>query len=172
MGKQICILILIVLAYPSLGQVEDGGVFQNKNNLQLELGGHGFAYSLNYERIIVNLAKYKTTIQLGASYYPPSIGFRDMWFPICINELFSFDKHHLEAGLGFVFNREAGRDLENNPTEWFWSTLAAGRIGYRYQKPSGRLLLRIGFTPFYELDRYSHGDKFHPSGGVSIGYAF
>jgi hypothetical protein len=53
------------------------------------------------------------------SYYPPSVGFRDTWFPVCVNELFSFGIHHLEAGLGFVINKEAVRDVENNPTTWY-----------------------------------------------------
>src|SRR6056300_633235 len=172
MRKLLCALILVVLFYPVFGQEENSSVFQRRNNIQLELGGHGFAYSLNYERIIINRAKYKTTAQLGMSYYPPTIGFRDTWIPICVNELFSFGKHHLEFGLGLVLKYEAGRDIENNPTHWFWSTLAAGRIGYRYQKPDSRFLLRAGFTPFYELDRHLHGDVFHPFGGISIGYAF
>jgi len=43
-----------------------------------------------------------------------------------------------------------------------------GNFGYRHQKPNGRFIFRIGFTPLYELD----GKELHPSGGLSFGYSF
>ncbi len=129
-------------------------------------------YSLNYERILLNGERFKTASQVGISYYPPKAGMRDIWIPIGINELFSFGNHHLEAGIGYMPIREATRDLENNPDEWFWSHMTTGRIGYRYQKPSGRLILRAAFTPILEIDPLGHGDEFHPLGGISIGYSF
>ena len=90
--------------------------------------------------------------------------------PICVNELYSFGNHHIEGGLGYVVIREAIRDTENNPEEWFWSGVFTGRIGYRFQKPDGRLILRAGFTPFLEHEDIA--TEFHPSGGASIGYSF
>ena len=166
-------LIIVVLSSITFSvHSQSDNKFHYKNSAHLELGGHGVVYSLNYERILINRTSFKTAIQAGMSYYPPSIGLRDTWFPFCVNELISFGNHHLEAGLGLIINREAGRDIENNPTTWFWSFLAAGRIGYRFQKPNSRLLFRIGFTPFYELDRNVYGGEFIPHGGVSLGYAF
>ena len=41
--------------------------------------------------------------------------------------------------------------------------------GYRFQKPTGKLLFRIGFTPFME---YQNEIDIHPSGGIAIGYSF
>jgi hypothetical protein len=49
-----------------------------------------------------------------------------------------------------------------------WSAFLTGRVGYRYQKPNGRFIFRIGFTPLYELD----GNELHPSGGLSFGSSF
>jgi len=160
---------LAMITITAFSQQVDDKSFQNKNSFLFELGGNGFAYSFNYERIIINGNNFKTAAQIGIAYYPPSTGMRDIWFPICINELYSFGSHHIEGGLGYAIIREATRDAENNPDEWFWTGVFTGRIGYRYQKPDGRLVLRAGFTPFME---HGTAHEFHPWGGVSVGYSF
>lgn len=169
MKKIFLIVPCIITFFPLFCQNENSNKFQHKNSLQLDLGGHGLFYSVNYERILLNGNKLKTASQLGFSYYPPSTGIRDLWMPIGINEVLSFGKHHIEAGLGYIVIREATRGLENNAEEWFWSGVMSGRVGYRYQNPGGRLILRAAFTPFME---YGTDREFHPSGGVSVGYNF
>lgn len=172
MTRHLTILFLLPLAMYVSCQDVAGDPFQHKNSIQADVGGHGIYYSLNYERVFVNRNVYKTAFQLGTSYYPPSTGIRDIWIPIGINEIFLQGKHHLEAGLGYLPVIEASRNLQGVAREWFWSHLALGRAGYRFQKPEGRLILRVAFTPVLELDRLGHGDKFHPLGGISVGYAF
>jgi len=140
--------------------------------MQVDLGGHGLFYSLNYERILLNGGRFKTASQAGISYYPPRTGIRDIWIPLGINEIFSFGNHHLEAGIGYLPIREALRYPDDTPDEWFWSHLMTGRIGYRFQKPEGRLILRAAFTPVLEMEYLGHGDEFHPLGGISVGYSF
>ena len=169
MKKHLTVFFFSLITLSAISQQTDNKKFHHRNSFQIELGGHGLFYSLNYERILVNGQNFKTNAQLGISYYPPSTGVRDVWMPIYINELYSFGNHHIEGGLGYVVIREAIRDTENNPEEWFWSGLFTGRIGYRFQKPDGRLILRAGFTPFMEHDIAT---EFHPSGGASIGYSF
>jgi hypothetical protein len=80
--------------------------------------------------------------------------------------LVSFTHHHLEFGLGqvFVYDKE-------------WEPFGSFRLGYRYQKPAGRLLFRAGFTPFIEYaSALEYKERrlvaFYPSGGVAIGYSF
>jgi len=167
MKKKLIVLFLSLFSISSMSQQASEGSFQNKNSFQLELGGHGLIYSLNYERILLNGHKFKTASQIGISYYPPSAVMRDIWLPICINEIYSLGSHHIEGGIGYVIIREATRDMEDNLDEWFWSGVFTGRIGYRYQKPDGRLILRAGFTPFME---HGTAHEFHPSGGISVGY--
>ena len=169
MKKKLIVLLLSLFSISAMSQQASEGSFQNKNSFQLELGGHGLIYSLNYERILLNGHKFKTASQIGISYYPPSAGMRDIWLPICINEIYSLGSHHIEGGIGYVIIREATRDMEDNLDEWFWSGVFTGRIGYRYQKPDGRLILRAGFTPFME---HGTAHEFHPSGGASVGYNF
>lgn len=169
MKKHLTVFLLSLITLSAISQQTDDKKFQHRNSFQIELGGHGLVYSINYERILVNAQNFKTTAQLGISYYPPSTGVRDVWMPICVNELYSFGNHHIEGGLGYVVIREARRDTENNPDEWFWSGVFTGRIGYRFQKPDGRLILRAGFTPFME---HGTAHEIHPSGGASVGYSF
>jgi hypothetical protein len=169
MKKHLTVFFLSLVTISAISQQVNDKSFQNNNSFQIELGGHGLFYSLNYERIIINGNNFKTATQVGISYYPPSAGMRDVWFPICINEIYSLGSHHIEGGIGYVIIREATRDAENNPDEWFWSGVFTGRIGYRYQKPDGRLVLRAGFTPFME---HGTAHEFHPSGGLSVGYSF
>jgi len=141
--------------------------FQHKNSIQLELFGHGLFYSVNYERILLNGENYKTTAQFGFAWYPPSTDVREFWIPGSINELVSFNKHHVEFGLETAFTNEEMQRLTGENTRE-WSTVLTGRVGYRYQKPNGRFIFRIGFTPLYELD----GNELHPSGELSFGYGF
>lgn len=172
MKKPALLLSLLLTALALYGQDETSTKFQNKNSVQLELAGPAIFYSLNYERIIVNGNRFKTAVQAGFSYYPPSTGMRDIWIPIGVNEIFSMGSHHIEAGVGYMPVIEASRDEDLEPREWMWSNLMTARIGYRYQKPDGRLIIRAAFTPVFELGSIPNGDYFHPLGGASVGYAF
>ena len=171
MERFILCLLIAIISISSYSQ-GDQGRFQNKNSLQVDLDGPGIFYSLNYERVLLNGEKFKTTSQVGVSYYPPQTGMRDIWIPIGINELISYGNHHLEVGIGYMPIREALRDPELQVREWIWSHTATGRLGYRYQKNDGHLILRVAFTPVLEIDPLNHGGEFHPLGGVSIGYSF
>jgi hypothetical protein len=172
MKKLPVISLFLIQALMLYSREPDIQPFQTRNSFQVDLGGHGLFYSLNYERILLNGGRFKTASQAGVSYYPASTGIRDIWIPMGINEVFSFGQHHMEAGIGYMPIREATRDPENNPSEWFWSHMVTGRIGYRYQKPGGRLILRAAFTPVLEIEILDHGDEFHPLGGISVGYSF
>ena len=168
--KKLIAIVIITFAIQSVFCQENVNLpfeFQHKNSIQLELFGHGVFYSVNYERILINGEKYKTTGQAGFAWYPPATDVREFWIPVSINELVSFNKYHLEFGLGTAFTNEEMQDLTGETTR-DWSTFLTGRVGYRYQKPNGRFIFRIGFTPLFELD----GNEFHPSGGLSFGYSF
>jgi len=169
MKKHVSVIILLFLAITVNSQDKDRNPFERKNSIQLDFGGPGLFYSFNFESILLNKRQFKTASQVGLSYYPPMTGIRDVWIPIGLNELMSFNKHHVEMGIGYIVIREAIRDPENNPDEWFWSGLMSARIGYRYQKPDGRLILRAGFTPIME---HGTAHEIHPSGVISVGFNF
>jgi hypothetical protein len=170
MRKIFIIIIFATIKMSTFGQIATNPslCFKNKNSIQFELFGHGLFYSFNYERILLNGQKFKTSGQAGISYYPPKTNIRDIWIPVVIDELYSFDRHHLELGFGYVFVNEAGRTSDYEVISREWNGFLTGRIGYRYQMPDGRFIFRIGFTPLYEYEF----NEFHPSGGLTIGYSF
>jgi hypothetical protein len=167
--KKIAMLFLTCIPLIAWGQKNNYGPekFAYKNSLQLELLGHGAFYSLNYERSIVNLAHTKTSIQLGAAYAPRSDYF-SLYFPICSNQLISFNRHHIELGLGFLFSFHKD-PYSKNIRDYGYDPFYTFKIGYRYQKPSGRMQYKILFTPVLEAD---HRHEFTPWGALSVGYCF
>jgi hypothetical protein len=166
-----CVFLLIfgVMALSVFSQIipNPSSRFDRLNSVQVELFGHGLFYSINYERILLNGPRFKTAIQAGLAYYPPKTSIKDLWLPVVVNQLYSFHKHHIELGFGYIFINEAYRDLDNEIKSRHWTGFLTGRIGYRYQKPQGRFLLRAGFTPIMEYSPYR---DFHPVGGLAIGY--
>ncbi|MFA5817440.1 MAG: hypothetical protein WC865_17700 [Bacteroidales bacterium] len=170
MKTKLFIILLVVFTIPSFSQSTNtqNDKLSHRSSVQFELFGHGMLYSLNYEYVVINRNRLKTTAQVGFSYYPPSTGYRPTWIPISINELISFGKHHIELGIGHVFITEMGHDVYGEDRRE-WEGFFSGRLGYRYQKPNGRLIIRAGFTPLYE---YSNDHAFHPSGGLAVGYSF
>jgi hypothetical protein len=151
--------------------------FQYANSVQLELGGHGLYYSVNYERFLVNHFRFKTSLRVGASFYPKQTGIIPLWMPVLANEVISFGRHHMEIGLGATITRD-NLWLKVSEGERPWNAFPTGRIGYRYQKPNGRLILGVAFTPLMEVwnvlsvQGVKPYAELHPLGGATIGYAF
>ena len=143
--------------------------FLYDNSVQVELFGHGLFYSVNYEKILFNGNKFKTAGQIGVSYYPPQSGVLTVWVPFLVDEILSFGKYHLEIGGGHVFTLERYPDVVPGIWTYSWTGFFIARAGIRYQKPEGHLIVRLAFTPFFE---YVDAFDFHPSGGLSLGYAF
>lgn len=142
--------------------IEFQRTFKFKNSIQLELLGSGSLYSLNYERILWNGKRWKTAVSAGLCYWmtPTWNGFV---IPIGISEMFSLKNHHIVFGLGaspnFVSNIDYGNSFE---------VFLSGRVGYRFQKPSGRMMYGIHYTPILMPET-----RFFVNwGGITIGYAF
>ncbi|MEZ5084668.1 MAG: hypothetical protein R2750_14695 [Bacteroidales bacterium] len=105
-------------------------MFIKKNSIQAEILGHAYFYSLNYERIIFNKSRLKTAVQVGISLYPSIELIHNLWlFPVVINELVSFDKHHIEMGVGYMFFSESKANLSDTFASEGMG-LFTGRIGY------------------------------------------
>lgn len=157
MKKLLIILIWLSLLGKAQTQLPESIGFDNKNSVNIELGGHGIVFSTYYERIIFNGKRFKTTGQIGYGVIPSWVHL----MPFLINEMISLGEkktHHIEIGLGitYVFRDKYG-DLYGR------IVFLNGRIGYRFQRPDGKLIIRAGYTPL--SDSY---DWF----GLSFGYAF
>lgn len=169
--KNLVLLLIPLLSFLNTNaqtpSTSSSGEFLYLNNVQFEAGGHGLYYSFNYERILVNLPKFKLTSQVGASYYPPSTGMRQLWIPISFNQLYSWNKHHIETGIGPMVTFDHITQSEVIQSEFYsnYDFMLILRLGYRYQPPTAKWFLRAGFTPIIE-------ETFHPSGAASVGYNF
>lgn len=99
-----------------------------------------------------------------------------------LNQLFSFDQHHIEVSLGHIFTKDNIKGVEPPASYTYlyhntdWAHIAGVRIGYRFQKPSSRFLFRVAFTPCFEYNKKApHREilfDFYPSGALTIGYNF
>lgn len=175
-------IIFSLLLGPGFSQADEAPQlkFSNLNSVQLELGGHGGFYSLNYERILTNGAKFKTLVQVGVSYYPPFTNVISLWLPVSLNGLYSLNKDfHLEAGVGHSFthdNPTDGASLDNWSYTSPWGGFFTGRLGVRFQKPAVRFLLRAGAVALLEYNANPNvtatGQELHWLPGVGVGYCF
>lgn len=176
--KNAFLISLMFLSYFSFGQQSKKNIVSNKfcykNSVEFELFGHGSFYSIDYERLIVNNEKTKTLGQIGFAYYPESTGVIPLWIPISINQLISFHSNHLELGIGQIIINDEMPDGKDD-----YKLFGSLKIGYRYQKPNGRFLIKAAFTPIIDywdkIDENIHGEKlvdFISWGGITFGYNF
>ena len=165
-----------LLCFVGLGTLLSyGQPITDRNALYGELGGNGTYYSFNDDRSLYQKNAFALGGRIGFSLYPQD--HFTQFFPVLpleLNALLGKNKHHLEVGLGITPHQEyrfkvdqtegniaqAGREVN-----WF-NTL---RLGYRYQKPEGGLLVRTGLTPILFDD-----NTFEPSAfaGISLGKSF
>lgn len=125
----------------------------------LELGGHGLAYSVNFERDVgagFDLRLGLGGVPLDGLRYGVAVGMLG-WQPT--NGTHAL---HVGAGAGVVRFDEVFF-LEGGPTTTVYGTAT---VGYRYQPRPRGLILQIAFTPLF-VDR-----RVQPWVGVAIGRAF
>jgi hypothetical protein len=139
------------------------------NSIQIELFGHGGFYSLNYERLLLHGFKAKLNGQIGLALYPAQSSYVNVLIPLSANAaLLITGNHYFEAGAGHVFIREPAL-YTIKPKQMDWEGVFSARLGYRFEIPGSRLIIRSGFTPLID---YLDGIKIIPWGGFAIGYRF
>jgi hypothetical protein len=148
----------------------DSSKKESKNIVYIEAGGAGIFYSLNYERVLLGNKRIKPTVRFGLEY----IFSEDLFLPISCNIIFGKGKHKTELGAGvllildFRFNARKGvaKDdpLYSNGLETFYNNIFNGFIGYRHENYQKKIIIRIGYSPFYDPIGYHHW------GGFSVGY--
>lgn len=153
-----------------------------KNSLYLEIGGNAGYYSFNYERIIYRKGVFDFGARVGIAILPHKIGSKTYWeslVPLELIGLLGRSKHHLEIGLGYTQSYAAVAKPSTTSIGFGFDNYDYGsamffRIGYRYQKPEGGLLFRIGLTPYIDFANGGREEKtFVPIfAGISIGKNF
>lgn len=141
------------------------------NSLQIDLGSNGLHFAVHYERVFLKHNRFSTSVNVGISRQKSIDLEHYLYFPIELNELYALKNHNIELGLGTIISNSAQLNPE---TLWTLNDRFIGRFGYRYQKPDGRVVIRLGYTPYLVL--YSGSDilrvNYFNSFGLSFGYRF
>lgn len=155
-----------MMAYTLAAQHEE--VSCAKNVLYLEGLGIGGFGSINYERNFIVVNAHQINGRIGIS----TLNIRDFTnqlnpdiiVPIAVNWLYG-NRHKIEIGIGQAITNIVVAD-KGQPKRGL-NLNANFNIGYRYQKTSGGMVIRCGYTPFIE-----HYKNYKHWAGLSIGYAF
>ena len=148
------IYVLISSYLFAMGQNENTK-FQNPNSIQVGLSG-GNSYfiplSINYERIVAQFSKTALSTQIGGTYFKWNDK-KQKAVTLEFGILNLNKKNHWEAGMFFMLqdsktNIKADmKDITIIHPPWY----LAARFGYRYQRPAGKWLFRLGLQfPFLQ----------------------
>jgi hypothetical protein len=174
-GLLLIFLIVLVVGTVSAQEIEEPLM---KNTIFLELAGNGGFYSLNYDRILLEKAKWKLAGRIGAMYYREELNYLDynhslkIAVPIEASYLRGKGDHYLELGIGMTPWYENYKDFDASEISHI-VLLSSARLGYRYQKKEGGMFLKAGFTPLLQFKNkvYENGSSiFFPWGGLAIGF--
>ncbi len=169
MFKHFLIITIFLFTKKAFTQSVDS-IQYKKNAVYLEglgnAGGYGF-YSFNYERKIGENMHGFITVRVGFSstygHYP------NYWVPILLNQVYHKErKHHFEIGGGISMSFFSDLSLDS------YYTGPTANLMYRYQKPGGKFIFRIGWTPvlyFLDVDPLTTAFYFLTP-GASLGFAF
>ena len=118
--------------YPNIGIIEGGELF-------VTLG-------VNYERHLLNTKIINFNWKLNYSYWAAWCAGGD-YYSLSLNTYKSFTNHHIEFCSGYVFITDSfGKDKPENYNEPLFS------LGYKYQKPKGRLIFKIYFATWSAIN--------------------
>ncbi len=160
--------ILVTISNTAWGQTSNPLQIHRKNIFSIEVLGHGFIYSINYERILLQKNRFITTGQIGLSYYPKNSGIIPIWVPITLNQLFRVKQNHFaEIGFGKLLGDDFIQYDPTVPVDQYLLDDWVFKLGYRFQSDSSRWVFKLAYTPiFMDKTDYIHW------GGLGVGFRF
>ena len=118
----------------------------NRNSIYLELSSERPVYSINYDRIFHKGKKIYYSFRIGFSVEPDAIS-----LPLGINIITGQKTHHAEFSLTIILYLDHYTFLNADDQSDKYLFIIPG-LGYRYQKPEGRLFFKLVAAPFIFLD--------------------
>lgn len=158
------------LAWGQEGSIpEERGKF--KNAVYASFGGAGIYYSLMYERTVWASGKYRLHLKGGiGSSFSPALFPEEVNIPLGVGFLYGKAKHHMDASLNlsgyFLSQYDYISGEESHPLKILW----VPSLGYRYQKPEGGLIIRLGISPVMHFNALMTTAT--PWIDFSVGYGF
>jgi hypothetical protein len=141
-----------------------------ENAIYFEMGGAGGSHSMNYERLfkLIPLLDLNARIGIGFDNFVDYNGNLnpDVALPVMATVMYG-KNHKVEGGVGQTFSNTIETNIHTGEPARMSNFSTTFYIGYRYQNPAKRLLVRAGYSPYIEFnENYKHWL------GVSIGFMF
>jgi hypothetical protein len=170
MKKLVVILSIFLMTFSSYSQetsIKLDTLIKDirKNSIFLELGGNGYLYSINYERVIPISGNKRIGLRIGYSKCDLSFSVLEKYLmvPLEINSI-SGEKHCLEIGCELTLAKRTKE--RNNTIISERNEILVFRIGYKCQADSGFL---FRFAPL--LMTYNENNIIFCA-GISVGRSF
>jgi hypothetical protein len=162
------ILFMMFISYTSYAQIDTSS--QKKNAIYFEMGGAGGSHSMNYERRM----NFKPMLDFhfrGGFGFDNLIDYNgnlnpDVTLPFMATVTFG-KNHKIEGGVGQTFSNTIETDIHTGEPARMSNLSTTFCLGYRYQNPDNRLLIRAGYMPYIEFN-----ERFQHWAGVSVGFIF
>lgn len=165
------LLFLSILMLPNKlsAQYRTVESFGAMNAAYVEIAGNSDTYSINFERLFLQQAELKIGLRAGIGtnlFFLPEETTTYPIVPIEAIALMGRREKHFEFGLGYTRRFTDDPDLLHD--------MYFGRLGFRYQRPAGGLVVRVALTPFIsaESNVRTPGVALVPRFGLSIGRSF
>ncbi len=143
-----------------------------RNTFYIDLSTKGAIYSVNYDRVFHESDKITYSYRIGFSITEEAIA-----LPVGINLFTGKGNSHAEFSLTVMpyMNEYKSFMSSNDLSDKYLYVIPA--VGYRYQKPSGRLFLKVALSPMIILDPRSSNfwkmdPEVHFTGNIGLGWSF
>ncbi|MDO1451762.1 hypothetical protein Q0590_36145 [Rhodocytophaga aerolata] len=177
MFKQTLLTLLLLLGAFIEVNAQEVRKSMQKNTLFVEIGGNGFFYSLNYDRILLDYSTWRISARIGGMYMPGIFETNRhlIGLPLEVSYWRGKGNHHFELGLGFtpIYDTYSLNEVSRQQA----ILIGVARIGYRYQKREGGVFYRAGFMPLhgtiydFNYRQWDRNSNFtYPLVGLAIGY--
>jgi hypothetical protein len=162
------ILLLLLLPLTAGGATAQEAVppVTARNAFYVELLGNGLIYSMNYDRLFTDQLSGRVGLMFLGAADDEGGSAAVAATPLMVNYLFGRGNSHFEAGAGLLVISGAVDEVPGEEDEAFSGAIGTGTLGYRYQRPGGGFVFRVGLTPFFSTQ------AFGPWFGISFGYGF
>lgn len=170
-------ILSLLLSWVPMTNAQTPSAPPARTSVYLEVLGNGGLYSVNVERLVSSRFAARAGFATWTSDDLFGAGKQTLvTVPVLGSFLVGRGSSKLEVGAGLLLGRgrfESAFGAGNNSSRTILDL--TGVAGYRYQRPAGGVLFRIGLTPFLAL---TGGENAYPdsglflSGGASVGYSF
>jgi len=173
MKRILLVITLIGLMVNTKSQEKHENVTSSvsKNSVYASAGGAGIYFSLIYERRLLLKEKYSVGIKGGIGTSFSSVLFpQEFNFPLGAFFLYGKRNNHLDISLNVSNYLLEQYDPQKDQNIKELKLLFVPSVSYRFQKPKGGFMARLGFSPIINFNSVT--SSISPWIDISVGWAF